>query len=116
MNNYEITNEAKWTIRYVLAALGFLLLTAIEGIYGYAYLAVMGAFYFLMPYLLKTEIYNKRLVAINFWLQSIGALIAWSAGVLTNYNSLFTLYWPLPVWFSRVSNLGAVIFIIGIAI
>src|SRR3972149_4583927 len=145
MNNYEITNEAKWTIRYVLAALGFLLLTAIEGmmmrtqlilpellspehyyavmtvhpivgVYGYAYLAVMGAFYFLMPYLLKTEIYNKRLVAINFWLQSIGALIAWSAGVLTNYNSLFTLYWPLPVWFSRVSNLGAVIFIIGIAI
>lgn len=145
MNPENLTFEAKWTIRFVLASLGFLLLTMIEGmmmrgqlidssfitnghyyavmtahpivgIYGYAYMAVMGAFYYLMPYLLKTEIYNKRLVAVNFWLQSIGVMTAWSACFFTGYNSLYTLYWPLPVWFSRVSNLGAVIFILGVAI
>ncbi len=137
--------ESKWTVRYVLAALGFLLLTSIEGmmmrtellvpesllteqfysvmtahpivgIFGYAYLAVMGAFYFLMPYLLKTDIYHKRLIPVNFWLQSIGVLVAWIACLVTHYNSLYTLYWPLPVWFSHVSNLGAVIFIAGIAV
>lgn len=145
MNPNNLTFEAKWTIRYVLASLGFLLLTMIEGmmmrtnlidssfitskhyyavmtahpivgIYGYAYMAVMGAFYYLMPYLLKTEIYHKRLVAVNFWLQSIGVMIAWSSCFFTGYNSLYTLYWPLPVWFSRESDLGAVIFILGVAI
>lgn len=141
----KLTFEAKWAIRFVLASLGLLLLTSIEGmmmrmqlinqtfmtpehyysvmtahpivgIYGYAYMAVMGAFYFLMPYLLKTEIYSKRLVAVNFWLQSIGVLVAWAACFFTDFNSLYTLYWPLPVWFSRISNLGAVIFILGVAV
>ncbi len=145
MNKPALSFETKWTIRYVLAALGFLLLTAIEGmmlrlqhvqpdfvspehyyavmtvhplvgIYGYAYLAVMGAFYFLIPYLLKTEIYHKKLIRLNFWLQAIGVLIVWSAGFFTNFNSLYTLYWPLPVWFDRVSNVGAVVFCLGAAI
>lgn len=145
MTNNKLSIEAKWTLRFALASLGFLLLTVIEGmmmrmqlinpdflhpehfysvmtihpivgIYGYAYMAIMGAFYFLMPYLLKTEIYHKRLVPVNFWLQSIGVLAAWVACLLTNFNSLYTLYWPLPVWFTRVSNIGAVMFIFGIAI
>lgn len=145
MTKEKLTFEAKWAIRFVLASLGLLLLTSIEGmmmrlqlidqsfmppdryyavmtahpivgIYGYAYMAVMGAFYFLMPYLLKTEIYSKRLVAINFWMQSIGVLIAWSASFFTYFNSLYTLYWPLPVWSSRISSLGVVWFVLGIAI
>ncbi|MEK6646043.1 MAG: cbb3-type cytochrome c oxidase subunit I [Candidatus Firestonebacteria bacterium] len=145
MENNELTFETKWTIRYVLAALGFLFLTIIEGmmmrishikpdclstehfysvmtvhpilgIYGYAYMAIMGAFYFLMPYLLKTQVYNKKLIPLNFWMQSIGVIIVWCSGFFTKFNALYTLYWPLPVWFSRISNLGAVIFCLGAAI
>lgn len=144
MSDLAMEFRTKWTLRYVLAALVFLLMAIIEGmmmryehvspdfieperfyavmtahpllgIYGYAYLAVMGAFYFLIPYLLKTEIYYKKLIVVNFWLQSIGVLIIWCAGFFTHFNALYTLYWPLPVWFSRVSNLGAVIFCLGAA-
>ncbi len=144
MNN-NIDLSVKWTIRYVLAALGFLTLAIIEGmmmrinlvkpdfleadhyyavmtvhplagIYGYAYLAIMGAFYFLIPYLLKTQIYYRGLVAVNFWLQSIGVLIVWCSCFFFNYNSLYTLYWPLPVAFDRLSNWGALIFCLGAAI
>lgn len=145
MNNNGLKYEVKWTLRYVLAALGFLFLAIIEGmmmrvqlidtsflknehfysvmtvhpivgIYGYAYLAIMGAFYFLIPYLLKKQIYKQNLIPLNFWLQSIGLIIAWIACFLTNFNALYTLYWPLPVWFSRISNIGVVIFIVGMAI
>lgn len=41
----------------------------IVGIYGFAYMLVMGAFYFLVPFVLKKEIRHKRLVGWNFWLQ-----------------------------------------------
>lgn len=145
MQANDLVYETRWTIRYVLAALGFLLLTLVEGmmmrtklvvpeflsgehyysvmtahpiigIFGYAYLAVMGAFYFLIPYLLKTQIHHRRLIPINFWLQSIGVLVAWGACYATNFNALYTLYWPLPVWFDRISNLGVVVFILGIAV
>jgi cytochrome c oxidase subunit 1 len=137
--------KTKWTFRYVLAALGFLLVTIIEGmmlrvqhinptftspdhfysvmtvhpllgIYGYSYLAVMGAFYFLIPYLLKIEVYNRKIVVANFWLQSAGVFIIWLSGFLANFNALYTLYWPLPVWFERISNVGTVIFTLGAAI
>lgn len=137
--------KTKWTFRYVLAALGFLLVTIIEGmmlrtqhinpefvtpehfyavmtvhpllgIYGYSYLAVMGAFYFLIPYLLKVEVYSRKIVMANFWLQTSGVMIIWIAGFTTSFNALYTLYWPLPVWFDRVSNVGAVVFTLGAAI
>lgn len=145
MNDTELSFASRWTIRYVLAALGFLFLASIEGmmlrtqlilpsflsgehyysvmtahpivgLFGYAYLAVMGAFYFLVPYLLKTEIRYPRLIPLNFWLQSIGVLVSWGACLLTNFNSLYTLYWPLPVWFDRISKAGVVLFVLGIAV
>ena len=52
------------------AELFYAMLTAhpIVGIYGFAYLCVMGAFYFLVPHLLNREIRHKRLVPINFCL------------------------------------------------
>ncbi len=143
--NESLDFKTKWTFRYVLAALGFLLVTIIEGmmlrvqhvnptftapehfysvmtvhpllgIYGYSYLAVMGAFYFLIPYLLKIEVYNRKIVVANFWLQSSGVFIIWLSGFLANFNALYTLYWPLPVWFERISNIGTVIFTLGAAI
>ncbi len=88
----------------------------IVGIYGFAYLCVMGAFYFLVPLLLKKEIRHKKLVPLNFWLQTIGVLIAWGAGFTLLFNSLYTLYWPLPVSYDRVSLIGSIVFGLGLVI
>ena len=88
----------------------------VVGIYGFIYMCVMGAFYFLVPFLLKKEIKYKRLVPVNFWLQIIGVMIAWSAGFFGMFNALYTLYWPLPVSFDRVPAIGSVAFAVGAAI
>ncbi|MDE3090883.1 MAG: cbb3-type cytochrome c oxidase subunit I, partial [Chloroflexota bacterium] len=88
----------------------------IVGIYGFAYLCVMGAFYFLVPLLLKKEIRYKKLVPLNFWLQTIGVLVAWGAGFSLLFNSLYTLYWPLPVSYDRVSLIGSIVFGLGLVI
>ncbi len=88
----------------------------IVGIYGFAYMCIMGAFYFLVPLLLKKEIRYKKLVPLNFWLQIIGVLVAWIAGFSLLFNSLYTLYWPLPVSYDRVSLLGSVAFGFGLVL
>lgn len=100
------------------AELFYSMLTAhpIVGIYGFAYMAVMGAFYFLVPYLLDKKIRHKKLIPWNFGLQITGVLICWAAGFFTLFNSLYTLYWPLPVSYDRVPVVGSVIFVIGAAI
>jgi cytochrome c oxidase subunit 1 len=96
----------------------YAMLTAhpIVGIYGFAYMCVMGAFYFLVPYLLQTEIHHKRLVVLNFWLQIIGVSICWGAGFFLLFNALYTLYWPLPVAYDHVPLLGSVLFGLGLVI
>jgi len=96
----------------------YAMLTAhpVVGIYGFAYMCVMGAFYFLVPFLLKTEIRHKRLVAVNFWLQTIGVLVAWGAGFFVLFNGLYTLYWPLPVDYERVPLIGSIIFGLGLVV
>jgi len=86
----------------------------IVGIYGFAYMCVMGAFYFLVPYLLKTEIRHKKLVSVNFWLQTIGVLVCWGAGFFALFNSLYTLYWPLPVAYDRIPLVGSITFGLGL--
>lgn len=88
----------------------------IVGIYGFAYMLVMGAFYFLVPFLLKKEIRYKSLVPVNFWLQLIGVLLCWCSGFFLMFNALYTLYWPLPVAYDRVPVIGSVAFTIGAAI
>jgi cytochrome c oxidase subunit 1 len=88
----------------------------IVGIYGFAYMLVMGAFYFLVPFIVKKEIKHKILVPINFWLQIIGVVICWCSGFFLMFNALYTLYWPLPVAFDRVPVLGSIGFSIGAAI
>jgi cytochrome c oxidase subunit 1 len=85
------------------------------GIYGFAYMCVMGAFYFLVPTLLKKEIRHKSLVPVNFWLQIVSVFTAWGAGFFLLFNSLYTLYWPLPVSYDRVPLVGSVVFAIGAA-
>jgi cytochrome c oxidase subunit 1 len=100
------------------AELYYSMMTAhpIVGIYGFVYMAVMGAFYFLVPYLLGKQIRHKKLVWINFFLQPIGVLVCWGAGFFGLFNSLYTLYWPLPVSYDRVPVWGSVFFSVGAAV
>lgn len=100
------------------AELFYAMLTAhpIVGIYGFAYMCVMGAFYFLVPFLLKKEIRHKRLVPVNFALHIVGVLICWSAGFFGLFNALYTLYWPLPVSYDRVPLAGSVAFGLGLVL
>jgi len=100
------------------AELFYAMLTAhpIVGIYGFAYMCVMGAFYFLVPFLLKKEIRHKRLVPVNFFLHIIGVMTCWSAGFFGLFNSLYTLYWPLPVSYDRVPLIGSIAFTLGAAL
>ncbi len=88
----------------------------IVGIYGFAYMLVMGAFYELVPMLLKKEIRHKRLVGWNFWLQIGGVMVAWVAGFSLLFNGLYTLYWPLPVSYDRVPLLGSIAFGAGLVL
>jgi cytochrome c oxidase subunit 1 len=88
----------------------------IVGVYGFIYMAVFGAFYFLVPYLLDKPIKYRKLVPVNFWLQIIGVMICWAAGFFLLFNSLYTLYWPLPVTYDRVPLLGSIFFMVGAAI
>lgn len=88
----------------------------IVGIYGFAYMLVMGAFYFLVPYLIQKEIRYKKLVPLNFWLQIIGVAICWCAGFFASFSALYTLYWPLPVAYDRVPVIGSIAFSVGAAI
>ncbi|RLC74861.1 MAG: cbb3-type cytochrome c oxidase subunit I [Chloroflexi bacterium] len=88
----------------------------IVGIYGFVYMLVMGAFYFLVPYLLKKEIRHKKLVPVNFWLHVSGVMICWLSGFFGIFNAMYTLYWPLPVYFDRVPLIPTITFIIGAAI
>jgi len=72
------------------------------GVYGWAYMAVMGAFYFLVPYLLKKDIYSKRAAYVSFWFMIIGTLTVWGTAFLTHYAPLYTLYWPIPVAYDLI--------------
>jgi len=88
----------------------------IVGIYGFIYMAVFGAFYFLVPHLLDKPVKHKKLVPVNFWVQIIGIMICWSAGFFMMFNALYTLYWPLPVTYARVALIGSIFFMLGAAI
>jgi cytochrome c oxidase subunit 1 len=78
-------------------------------------MAVMSALYYLVPALLKKEIRHKSLVPVNFWLQAVSVFVAWGAGFFLLFNSLYTLYWPLPVSYDRVPLVGSIVFAVGAA-
>ena len=95
----------------------YAMLTAhpIVGIYGFVYMAVFGAFYFLVPYLINKPVKHPKLVVVNFWLQIIGVMTCWAAGFFGLFNAMYTLYWPLPVAFDRVPVIGSIFFMLGAA-
>ncbi len=99
------------------AELYYAMLTAhpIVGIYGFIYMAVFGAFYFLVPFLVGKPVRHPKLVLVNFWLQIIGVMTCWASGFFGLFNAMYTLYWPLPVSFDRVPVVGSIFFMLGAA-
>jgi len=96
----------------------FAILTAhpLVGIFGSTYAIVCGAFYYLVPYLMKKPLYNMKLAHWNFILLTVGTFLFWFAGFVSHYSPLYTLYWPLPADFTQFSPLGGAFFVLGIAL
>ena len=96
----------------------FAIMTAhpLVGIFGSTYSIVFGAFLFLVPFLMKKPLWSIKLGNWTMWLIAIGTLVFWSAGFLTHYAPLYTLYWPLPADFTQFSVIGGTFFITGIAL
>ncbi len=67
------------------------------GIFGSSFMLVFGAFYFLVPTLLKKSIYSQKLAEATWIFMAIGTLLVWLSGFLFRYAALYTNYWPLPV-------------------
>jgi cytochrome c oxidase subunit I len=96
----------------------FAILTAhpLVGIFGSTYSIVCGAFLFLVPFLMKKPLWSIRLANWTCGLIGVGTFVFWSAGFLTHYAPLYTLYWPLPADFTQFSVVGGTVFILGIAL
>ncbi|PCI27896.1 MAG: cytochrome C oxidase subunit I [SAR324 cluster bacterium] len=88
----------------------------ILGIFGSTYLIIFGAFTFLVPYLMKKQLYSIKLANATWMLIASGAISAWLGGFLYYYAPLYTLYWPLPVDFKQFNAWGGLVFILGIAL
>ena len=96
----------------------FAIMTAhpLVGIFGSTYSIVFGAFLFLVPYLMKKPLWSIPLANWTCALVAVGTLVFWSAGFLSEYAPLYTLYWPLPADFTQFSVWGGMFFIVGIAL
>lgn len=96
----------------------FAIMTAhpLVGIFGSTYSTVFGAFLFLVPFLMNKPLWSISLANWTCALIGVGTLVFWSAGFLTEYAPLYTLYWPLPADFAQFSVWGGTFFVTGIAI
>ena len=96
----------------------FAIMTAhpLVGIFGSTYSIVFGAFLFLVPFLMKKPLWSITLANWTCALLTIGTLTFWSAGFVSEYAPLYTLYWPLPADFTQFSIWGGTFFITGIAL
>lgn len=95
---------------------GILTAHPLVGIFGSTYMLVLGAFTFLVPYLMKKPLWSFRLAVWTFWCITIGTFVFWFDGFLTHYAPLYTLYWPLPADFTQFRPLGGALFIGGVAV
>lgn len=96
----------------------FAMMTAhpLVGIFGSTYMIVFGAFLFLVPFLMKKPLWSLKVANATFFLITIGTLTMWTAGFLSHYAPLYTLYWPLPADFKQFSVIGGTFFVFGIAL
>ncbi len=95
---------------------GMLTAHPLVGIFGSTYALVIGAFLFLVPYLMKKPLWSIKLANWTLVMIAVGTLVFWLAGFATHYAPLYTLYWPLPADFTQFDPVGGAIFILGIAI
>jgi cytochrome c oxidase subunit 1 len=86
------------------------------GIFGSTYMIVFGAFLFLVPFLMNKPLWSIKLAHWTFYLITFGTLTMWTAGFISHYAPLYTLYWPLPADTTQFSALGGSVFILGIAV
>lgn len=77
----------------------------VVGIFGYSFMLVMGAFCFLVPTLLKRDLYSIRTAEWTWRLMTAGVLSVWVSSALFSHSALYTNYWPLPVTASRPTGL-----------
>ncbi len=84
------------------------------GIFGSSYMIVFGAFLFLVPYLMNKPIFSVKLANISWISIALGTFIMWLAGFLFSYAPLYTLYWPLPADTKQFSEIGGVVYIVGV--
>jgi len=94
---------------------GILTAHPLVGIFGSTYMLVIGAFLFVVPYLMKKPLWSFGLANWTWGLIALGTFVFWFDGFLTHYAPLYTLYWPLPADFTQFRPLGGAIFITGIA-
>src|SRR3989338_6669815 len=84
----------------------------IVGVFGYGFMLVMGAFYYLIPTLMNKKLFSEKLATINFILMTSGVLTVWASSFFLRYAALYTNYWPLPV---RASTpLGLLVYALGL--
>jgi cytochrome c oxidase subunit 1 len=95
---------------------GMLTVHPLVGIFGSTYLIVMGAFLFVIPFMMQKPLWSLSLAHWNFWLIVVGTFTFWADGFLSHYAPLYTLYWPLPADFDQFHPLSGAIFIAGIAL
>ncbi|MCK5907724.1 MAG: cbb3-type cytochrome c oxidase subunit I, partial [Flavobacteriales bacterium] len=86
------------------------------GIFGSSYSIVFGAFLFLVPFLMEKPLWSIKVGNWSFLLVTFGTIIFWTAGFVSHYSPLYTLYWPLPADFTQFDPFGGSIFIVGIAL
>jgi len=145
-NASSLTPMQKLTLRFVVVGMVFYAMAAIEGmimriyavepislippdqyfgiltahplvgIFGSTYLLSLGAFLFLVPFMMQKPLWSYRMASFTFWAITIGTLVFWLDGFLTHYAPLYTLYWPLPADTSQFEPWSGVIFVTGIAI
>ncbi|MEA2025104.1 MAG: cbb3-type cytochrome c oxidase subunit I [Chloroflexota bacterium] len=145
-NASSLTPMQKLTLRFVVVGMVFYAMAAIEGmlmriyavepislippdqyfgiltahplvgIFGSTYLLSLGAFLFLVPFMMQKPLWSYRMASFTFWAITIGTLVFWLDGFLTHYAPLYTLYWPLPADTSQFEPWSGVIFVAGIAI
>ncbi len=96
----------------------FSIMTAhpIVGIFGSTYQLVFAAFMFLVPYLTKKPLYSIKLANWVWILITLGTILAWLAAFIWHYAPLYTLYWPLPADTKQFSEIGGIVFVIGVAL
>jgi cytochrome c oxidase subunit 1 len=96
----------------------FAIMTAhpLVGIFGSTYSTVLGAFLFLVPFLMKKPLWSIKLANWTCGLIAFGTFVFWSSGFISEYAPLYTLYWPLPADFTQFSVWGGIFFILGIAL